>query len=167
MVENWPFFDKFALFLKSESKKDPCSKIWPLVKRSTFFVLSSWNLVKMISSWVDYFQPVDFLQMANLSMCLIFFDPDFRCIHVIFSACNVYIFYSLSLSASSTTKMAPGGGHPRPIKRSYCVPCTIARVNHKTEKSGRKGEKTLHITINQTLDMFFNPFCEKKLFEIH
>ena len=78
-------------------------------------------------------------------------------IHIIFAACNVYIFYSLSLSASSTTKMAPGGGHPRPIKRSYCVPCTIARVNHKTEKSGRKGEKTLHITANQTLDHALMP----------
>ena len=95
-------------------------------------------------------------------------------IHIIFAACNVYIFYSLSLSASSTTKMAPGGGHPRPIKRSYCVPCTIARVNHKTEKSGRKGEKTSQITANQTLDQAFMPrhefqffLQEKNLFEIH
>ena len=74
-------------------------------------------------------------------------------IHIIFAACNVYIFYSLSLSSSPTTKMAPGGGHP--IIRSYCVPCTIARVNHKTEKSGRKGEKTSQITANQTLDQAF------------
>ena len=30
-------------------------KNWPLMKKSTIFVLSSWNLVKMITSWGNHF----------------------------------------------------------------------------------------------------------------
>ena len=41
--------------LKSESKKRDMFKHWPLVKKSSIFVVFSWNFVKMISSWVDYF----------------------------------------------------------------------------------------------------------------
>ena len=44
--------------VKSGSKKIRQVQKLAISKTSTFFVLSSWNLVKMIASWGDYFHQV-------------------------------------------------------------------------------------------------------------
>ena len=51
-------FLKLAILLKSEQKKDGHVKNLVINKKSTIFVQSLWNLVKIIASWVEYFHQV-------------------------------------------------------------------------------------------------------------
>ena len=72
--------------IKSGSNKVRQVQQLAISKESTYFFLSSWNLVKIITSWGDLFHQVSweydkkwgfliggwFLNVSN------FFDPDFR-----------------------------------------------------------------------------------------
>ena len=47
---------KLAFINKVWVKKKPDTfKSWPLIKKSTFFVWSPWNLVKIMNSWDNHF----------------------------------------------------------------------------------------------------------------
>ena len=58
-----------------------CIQKLAICKKSTFFVLFLWNLVKIITSSGDFFQErmkiVDFLLMVIFWKCFVFHCPDF------------------------------------------------------------------------------------------
>ena len=53
---DWGF--QMSYYLKSGAKKTGHAQKLAINKRSTIFVLSSWNLVKIITSWVNHFHQV-------------------------------------------------------------------------------------------------------------
>ena len=62
LLQTWSLFENpwrnWKLILKSESKKRAHVQKLAISKKSTFFVQSSWNLVKMITSCGNYFHQV-------------------------------------------------------------------------------------------------------------
>ena len=73
------------MWIKVWTKNMRCIQKLAISKKSTIFVLFSWNFVKMITTWDDYFHQVswwqdknvDFLLMANFLTCLLFISSNF------------------------------------------------------------------------------------------
>ena len=59
-IRHYPLgsFEGLSNYLKSEAKKTGHFQKMAIIKKSMIFVLSSCNLGKMITSWVDHFHQV-------------------------------------------------------------------------------------------------------------
>ena len=66
------FFRSWPCNIKVSGKKMRHIQKLTINRKSTFFVQSSWNLMKINNSWVNLFCILEFLLMATFCTCLVF-----------------------------------------------------------------------------------------------